>query len=80
MALKLVVAAILASPKHRAFTWSYRSGVYRVHCCRINTNKEILQLLHGYIFRILQHFALFFSFKSSLLSNRHAMANCMWLS
>ena len=27
----IVVAAILASPKHRAFTWSYRSSIYRVH-------------------------------------------------
>ena len=27
----IVVAAILASPKHRAFTWSYRSTIYRVH-------------------------------------------------
>ena len=27
----IVVAAILASPKHKAFTWSYRSSIYRVH-------------------------------------------------
>ena len=27
----IVVAAILASPKHRDFTWSYRSSIYRVH-------------------------------------------------
>ena len=27
----IVVAAILASPKHRTFTWSYRSSIYRVH-------------------------------------------------
>ena len=26
------VAAILASPEQRAFTWSYRSSIYRVHC------------------------------------------------
>ena len=31
----IVVAAILASPKHRDFTWSYRSSIYRVHCCRL---------------------------------------------
>ena len=29
----IVVAAILASPKHRDFTWSYRSSIYRVHWC-----------------------------------------------
>ena len=28
----IVVAAILASPKHRDFTWSYRSSIFRVHC------------------------------------------------
>ena len=28
----IVVAAILASPKQRDFTWSYRSSIYRVHC------------------------------------------------
>ena len=27
----IVVAAILVSPKHRDFTWSYRSSIYRVH-------------------------------------------------
>ena len=27
----IVVAAILASPKHRDFTWGYRSSIYRVH-------------------------------------------------
>ena len=27
----IVVAAILASPKYRDFTWSYRSSIYRVH-------------------------------------------------
>ena len=27
----IVVAAILTSPKHKAFTWSYRSSIYRVH-------------------------------------------------
>ena len=27
----IVVAAILASPKHKAFTWSYRSSIYRIH-------------------------------------------------
>ena len=27
----IVVAAILASPKHRDFNWSYRSSIYRVH-------------------------------------------------
>ena len=27
----IVVAAILASPKHRDFTWRYRSSIYRVH-------------------------------------------------
>ena len=27
----IVVAAISASPKHRDFTWSYRSSIYRVH-------------------------------------------------
>ena len=27
----IVVAAILASPRHKAFTWSYRSSIYRVH-------------------------------------------------
>ena len=27
----IVVAAILASPKHRDFTWSYRSSIHRVH-------------------------------------------------
>ena len=27
----IVVAAILASPKHRDFTWSYHSSIYRVH-------------------------------------------------
>ena len=30
----IVVAAILASPKHRDFTWSYRSSIYRVHCLK----------------------------------------------
>ena len=28
----VVVAAILASPKRRAFIWSYGSSIYRVHC------------------------------------------------
>ena len=32
----IVVAAILASPKHRDFTWSYRSSIYRVHCSQVN--------------------------------------------
>ena len=27
----IVVAAISASPKHRASTWCYRSSIYRVH-------------------------------------------------
>ena len=27
----IVVAAILASPKHRVFTWSYRSSINKVH-------------------------------------------------
>ena len=31
----VVVAAILASPKHMAFTWSYRSSIYRVHCAYV---------------------------------------------
>ena len=26
-----IVAAILASPNHRDFTWSYRSSIYRIH-------------------------------------------------
>ena len=44
MVLKLfttftVVAAILASPKHRDFTWTYRSSIYRVHC-----SKDVLQV------------------------------------
>ena len=30
----IVVAAILASPKHRDFTWSYRSSIYGVHWIR----------------------------------------------
>ena len=32
----IVVAAILASPKHRDFTWSYRSSIYRVHCAVVS--------------------------------------------
>ena len=32
----IVVAAILASPKHRDFTWSYRSSIYRAHWCTAN--------------------------------------------
>ena len=35
----IVVAAILASPKHKAFTWSYRSSIYRVHCCYVTIYK-----------------------------------------
>ena len=31
----IVVAAIFASPKHRDFTWSYRSSIYRVHWCTV---------------------------------------------
>ena len=27
----ILFAAILASPKHRDFTWSYHSSIYRVH-------------------------------------------------
>ena len=33
----IVVAAILASPEHRDFTWSYRSSIYRVHCLEVIT-------------------------------------------
>ena len=28
----IIVAGILAYRKHRAFTWSYRSSTYIVHC------------------------------------------------
>ena len=47
MALKLfttfiVVAAILASPKHRDFTWSYRSSIYRVHWVKLTRNFIII--------------------------------------
>ena len=34
----IVVAAILASPKHRDFTWSYRSSIYRVHWGKHHTD------------------------------------------
>ena len=32
----IVVTAILASPKDRVFTWSYRSSIYRVHWYKLN--------------------------------------------
>ena len=45
----IVVAAILASPKHRDFTWSYRSSIYRVHWMRLDDklalSRENLQLV-----------------------------------
>ena len=44
----IVVAAILASPKHRDFTWSYRSSIYRVHCfihaCRLTMKKNCREI------------------------------------
>ena len=40
----IVVAAILASPKHMDFTWSYRSSVYRVHCTLLEDRKQFVCL------------------------------------
>ena len=37
----IVVAAILASPKHKAFTWSYCSSIYRVHCVDLRWQVEM---------------------------------------
>ena len=40
----IVVAAILASPKHEAFTWSYRSSIYRVHWSKLALT-DVMHLL-----------------------------------
>ena len=53
----IVVAAILASPKHRDFTWSYRSSIYRVHwlkmVIRFNHPLDKTLLANGLTNRIL---------------------------
>ena len=46
----IVVAAILASPKHRDFTWSYRSSIYRVHCLGVRAVPRALIGGEGCIF------------------------------
>ena len=40
----IVVAAILASPKHKDFTWSYRSSIYRVHWVALDQQDMIFIL------------------------------------
>ena len=56
----IVVAAILGSPKHRAFTWSYCSSIYRVHWA-----------LYAYI-ELLSTYLIIFVFNLHVISSNRA--------
>ena len=51
----IVVAAILASPKHRDFTWSYRSSIYRVHWFMYGSYRRLQLSLNGPIGNVIKH-------------------------
>ena len=74
----IVVASILASPKHRVFTWSYRSSIYRVHWFNVTSDifrrvVDVLASVHtthqkrGVIFRM-PNISLSFNHKWTILS------------